>query len=477
MTPRIATIIYIAGIVGLFWLDRERNARPSKALWIPVVWLLINGSRPVSLWLDMAPVMDSPEKYLDGSPLDAFVFGSLLAAGVIVLVRRGRQVGRIFRANIPLLLFLSYCALSTLWSDYTFVASKRWIKSLGDVVMVLVILTDPEPVPALKRLLARVGFVLIPFSILFIKYYPEMGRGYNIWTWMPSYTGVTTGKNLLGMICMVFGLGSVWCFLSAYEQKKGTERTRRMIAHGAFIGMVCWLFWMANSMTSLSCFILVGGLISMTCIFRAARRPSVILLLVALVICASFSTLFLGVGGGALETMGRDSTLTGRTEIWAIVIRLVTNPLFGTGFESFWLGDRLQKVWDTYVGTQIQEAHNGYLEVYLNLGWVGIILMANLIVNGYQNIIDLFRRDPDAGRIRLAWFVAAILYNLTEAGFRMMSPIWFGFLLAITAAPAVLDRKVRSQPALSDSPRLPLSASRVLAPILFAESRKEITNK
>jgi O-antigen ligase len=114
--------------------------------------------------------------------------------------------------------------------------------------------------------------------------------------------------------------------------------------------------------------------------------------------------------------------------------------LVGTGFESFWLGDRLQRVWDL-TAQGIQEAHNGYLEVYLNLGWVGITLLAALIVAGYRNVLAVFRRDPDAGRIRLAFLVVGVIYSLTEAGFRMMAPVWTFFLLATIAVPepAVLE--------------------------------------
>jgi len=35
---------------------------------------------------------------------------------------------------------------------------------------------------------------------------------YNQWTWVPMYSGITTGKNELGVICLVFGLGSLWSF-------------------------------------------------------------------------------------------------------------------------------------------------------------------------------------------------------------------------------------------------------------------------
>lgn len=444
MSPQIAIIVYAAGILGLFLLDRDRDARTSRALWIPAVWLLINGSRPVSQWLQVGPTMDSSDKYLEGSPLDALVYATLLAAGFVVLVRRGRQVGTILRANLPILVFFSFCALSTLWSDYTFVAFKRWIKAVGDVVMVLVVLTDPEPLAAVKRFLARAGFVLVPLSVLLIKYYPNLGRSYNIWTWLPTYGGVTTNKNELGMTCLVVGLASLWRLLTDYRDEKGKERMRRLIAHGTIVASVMWLLWIANSMTSLSCFILAGGLMAMTSLIPFARKPVVVHLLVAAVVCVSFSVLFLDVGGGALETMGRDPTLTGRTEIWKIVLRLVRNPLFGTGFQSFWLGNRLQQVWDNF-GLHIEEAHDGYLEIYLNLGAIGVALLAVLIITGYRNVILAFRRAPDIASLWLAYFVAAVAYNFTESAFGG-AVIWITFLLAIMAVPKVTKlRKVRPQ--------------------------------
>ena len=88
------------------------------------------------------PHEESKDLYLDGSPLDALVWGTLVVRGVIVLLRRTKQVGTLLRSNGPIVLFFAYCALSILWADYPFVAFKRWVKGLGDVIMVLIVLTD-----------------------------------------------------------------------------------------------------------------------------------------------------------------------------------------------------------------------------------------------------------------------------------------------------------------------------------------------
>jgi exopolysaccharide production protein ExoQ len=440
MPPALATVVFAIGIVALFVLDRERKAHTSKGLWIPVLWLLIIGSRPVSAWLTAggfieAPTVDVADTYLDGSPIDRFVFACLLVAGLIVLFNRRRQVGALLRRNWPILLFFSYCALSILWSDYSFVAFKRWTKAVGDLVMVVIVLTDFEPEAALRRLIARVGFVLIPLSVLFVKYYPDLGRVYNRWSWEYMYTGVTLNKNLLGMLCLIVGLGSAWCFLSTYRDREGTGRNRRLLAHGIVLLMIPWLLWIANSMTSAACFALGVALMVAAGSRGMTRRRALLHLLVAATATVAVFSVIFDAAGTLIASLGRDPTLTGRTAIWNLVLSLKGSSLLGTGFESFWLGQRLMDVWAVMPG--IQEAHNGYIEVFLNLGWVGIFLLGVLIVTGYRRVMAAIRHDPGAGMIRLAFFIVPVIYSLTEAGFRMMSLTWISFLLAITAVPEV----------------------------------------
>jgi glycosyltransferase involved in cell wall biosynthesis len=81
------------------------------------------------------------------------------------------------------------------------------------------------------------------------------------------------------------------------------------------------------------------------------------------------------------------------------------------------------------------EGQNGYPELFLNLRWVGIALLAVVVGTGYVTVVGGFRRDPDTARLRLGYFVAGVAYNVTEAGFRTMNPVWIVFLWAIIAAP------------------------------------------
>ena len=459
MSPNIATLVCITGIAALFLLAREPNTREANggvglALWIPVIWLLLSASRPASEWLAVfgphtaALPTDGADYYLEGSPVDRNVLICLLVMGIAVLNRRRRQVATLLRKNKLLLVFFLYCALSVLWSDYTFIAFKRWIRSLGDLVFVLIVFSELQPTLALRKLSSRAGFLLVPLSVLFIKYYPDLGREYNPWSWVPAYTGVTQNKNELGMLCLIFGLGSVWCLLDLALHREAPNRMRRMIPHGVIVAMVIWLFWMANSMTSLSCFGMAGAVLVAVSFRPLYRRTVVVHMLTAGVICVALYALFFS--ADMVQSLGRDPTLTGRTAIWDAVLSVRGNALVGTGFESFWLGRRLHRVWEmTMPG--LQEAHNGYLEFYLNLGWIGVILLLGLIVTGYRNVIAGFRGNAGLANLRLAFFIAAVIYNFTEAGFRETTLIWIFFLLATFAIPRPAAAAVQSRPELEPS--------------------------
>src|ERR1041385_1371701 len=267
MPPYIATLVCAAGIIGLFILDRNHNVTTSKALWIPVVWVWIAGGREASRWmiqLGMAPAGVSTEDYVLSNPVDTAVYTALLVLGMWALFRRWSRVKALLRTNLPIVLFFLYCAASIAWSDYPDIAAKRWVKALGDVVMITIVLTEAHRITAIKRFLGRAAFVLIPLSLLLIKYYPGLGTNYKASSGAAVYVGITTHKNLLGIICLVFGLASEWRLFTAWRARQ----TRSLTVHGVVLIMVIWLFWKADSMTALACFLLAGGLMAITSLSR-----------------------------------------------------------------------------------------------------------------------------------------------------------------------------------------------------------------
>ena len=132
----------------------------------------------------------------------------------------------------------------------------------------------------------------------------------------------------------------------------------------------------------------------------------------------------------AAEGLSRDLTLTGRTEIWRDLLEMSGSPLVGVGYESFWLGDRLLEVWDKY-SIRINEAHSGYLEIYLDLGLVGLTLLLVLFVCSYVAIVRRIDDDFDYARFRIAWLIVVLIYNLTESSFKGYTLAWFVLMLTI----------------------------------------------
>jgi O-antigen ligase len=444
MNPLVATFVYLVGIALLFWLDRDADLKTSKALWIPVAWFFLSCSRPATLWLAVfgmspsGPVGTTEAQYVDGSPIDRLIYVFLILAGLAILIAGKRHAGQLLSKNWAIVLFFSFCLLSVTWSDYSLVALKHWIKGIGDVVMVVLVLTDPHPKVALKRFLTRVGFVVIPLSVLYAKYYPAVGREYNHWTWTPMYSGVTETKNGLGMICLIFGLASVWQLFEPRRHETNRQRRRHLAAYVILLTAVLWLLWKSDSMTSLSCLILGTVLFTAVKINKTARAGA-IHFLIACLLALPLITLFFDAGSGMVGSLGRDPTLTGRTQIWHIVLKFAGSPWVGTGYESFWLGSRLQAVWRDFT-PGIQEAHNGYLEIYLNLGWIGAILLSLVIITGYGHMMRAFRQDSSRDPFKLAVFLVGLVYNLTEAGFRMADPVWIMFLLATLAVTSEVVR-------------------------------------
>ncbi|HYD16685.1 MAG TPA: O-antigen ligase family protein [Candidatus Nanoarchaeia archaeon] len=428
MPPVVALAIFALMIAGMFYLDRERESC-SPAVWISVIWIGIGASRMVSQWLGGGPQLDSPDQYLEGSPMDRVILGALVAAALSVLISRFGRTSRFVSINLPIVIFFVYCAISVVWSDFPMVAFKRWTKALGNIAVVLVVLTDPKPVVAIRRLFTRTAFLLIPLSILLIKYYPHLGRGYNRWSWMPYYTGVTTEKNALGALCLVFGLGSFWQLVRAYRSSETLNRGRHFIAHGMLLVMNIYVLALADSATSLACFVL-GALMIVITSGRKYQRVGRIHAVVSVMLVVGLAMYFLqDVFASIVGALGRDTTLTGRTEIWSELFAMTFNPVLGTGFESFWLGSRAEYMWNKYY-FHPNQAHNGYIETYINLGYVGVALLLLSIVWGYRNVVKSFRYRVEEAPLKLAFLIVALIYNMTEAAFKVMHPVWIAFLFA-----------------------------------------------
>jgi exopolysaccharide production protein ExoQ len=442
MPPKIALILCILFILGLFIIDSRMKSRQQKdvsnALWIPLIWLLISGSRSISDWFHMGPPMKSPDGYLEGNPVDRVILSILIFLGLYILLKR-KIIWQVFQNNKIIALFFIYCGYSVLWSEYSFVSFKRWIKVVGHLIMIMVILSEQDPFEAVKKVLKRSAYVLMPLSVITIKYFPDLGRDYSRATGDPMYIGVTSHKNSLGMLCLIFGIFFFWNLLNIMRKDKESVDPKEKFANIVLFLIVLWLLNISQSATSTAC--LIVGILFLTGVYLPFIRRNIkyfeIYFIFMILLYVSFQILF-DINRVLITSLGRDMTFTGRTEIWKSLLGMVQNPFIGTGFESFWLGDRAARIWAAY--GRVNQAHNGYLEIYLNLGLIGLSLLIGIIVSSYKKTKKVLITNFEYGSIFMTYLVVFVLYNFTEGVFKGVNIVWFVFILIpfICSAPASL---------------------------------------
>jgi len=435
MPPILASLITLAGIVYLFRRDFRERPNVTGALWLPTLWFFLIGSRTVAQWLQLAGIGSGGGSYEEGTPVDAAAFFLLILAGAYVLRQRRVRLGEIIRNNRWLAFFLAFCFVSILWSDLPFVAFKRWIKILGHPIMTLVLFTEPEPEEAVARMVKRCAYVIVPVSILFIKYYPAWGRTWSPWGGPALYTGITLDKNTLGSVCLILGLFYFWHTLQVLRWEKSRARRLELFLCAGFLAMIAWLLHIAHSSTS-TVSLAVGIGVMLLLGFRFVDKRNLGIYLVVAVVLFGLAESLFGVFDFVVAGLGKDPTLTDRMPLWKDVLTLDINPIIGTGFESFWdAGPRRDLLWRHWWWHPIQ-AHNGYLETYLNLGLVGLALMLALMLAAFAKIRSALLAGSEFARFRMGFLAAFVLYNWTEAAFKAVHPVWFVFYLVAIYCPA-----------------------------------------
>lgn len=159
----------------------------------------------------------------------------------------------------------------------------------------------------------------------------------------------------------------------------GTHRQWRLVCGGA---LALAYLGVAGSTSGQAAFLSVSVPATLYAVYRLravnpARRAMVLILAVPTLITGWFFSKLAFVF--VLGLLGKDPTLTGRTEIWAGVLQaLQGNMLLGGGFGSGWelVGERLFIL----TGISVGHAHNGYLDLVTDLGVLGLVAMVSFYV-------------------------------------------------------------------------------------------------
>ena len=145
---------------------------------------------------------------------------------------------------------------------------------------------------------------------------------------------------------------------------------------------------------------------------------------------------------------GKSSDLTGRSDIWALMWHSISRHWYlGVGFSSFWLGPGGPS---QYISDALQwmvpTAHNGYLEVFNELGFVGVFLFAGMLILHLKNIIHVFNIDRHLTALHMAILLIFLISNFSEStALRVTSFLQFLLFVSMaTTQAACLKVKMRT---------------------------------
>lgn len=435
--PTLALLLCLLFIIYGIASDSKPRSSVSMAIWIPTILLLILGSRPVSLWVSGGTVhLGVMGNETVGSSIDQLFFLTVIVSSFLVASLRRVKWTKLFASNAAIMLFYLYFVASVLWSGDPAASFKRVIKDFGMLFVIGVLLSEKDPLLAMRTVYVRCALVLFPLSVVFIKYFPSYARAYSF-AGDVMVTGVTTQKNSLGEIVMIFTLFLIWdCLETRANTQPGGIRIpwNRLI----LLLMAAWLLNLSESKTALIC-TLVGAFL----IVRSGRLVSKAFNRAALAGALSlpfllfFSQQFSSIIAPLIGSLGRNMTFTGRTDIWAHITSKTVNPLIGAGFWNFWGGSGGYAI-SRAMNTIVPNAHNGYVDIYLDGGIVGLAILLLLLATSGRRIINSLSQTLDSHRylrVRLAFLVVVIIYNLSESTFARVGPLWVTTLLMIVDFP------------------------------------------
>jgi exopolysaccharide production protein ExoQ len=441
----LAFLLCLAFIFGALGYDTKECRRISLSLWIPVIWLAVGLSKPFTYWVHpnklyyLATQFTQTTEYdpTRGSPLDRNFYLLLLCVGLIVLYKRKARISFDYRTNIWIYLFYVYALVSVSWSNYPDVSLKRWIKLAGEMIMVLVIQTEDNNQEAVDHVFRRCAILLIPLSVFLVKYKRTIGVYYDFTGASISWRGVCEHKNGLGLLCAFMGIYLVWRLLKKWPN------LRAMSLDGLLLLLTLYLFRGARSATSYVVFTMGVLVLVIEALFKGDTkklRAALIISLVLVLVLQALSIIVLGqpVTSLIFSATGRDSTYTGRAPLWRELIKIGgQRPFLGAGYGSFWMGNLTHNLWDQFEWRPTN-GHNGYIDIFVDLGLVGLIILILLIVRAYKRITTGLRSNRDISGLFLAFFVMILFHNVTESS--LAKPTSFLWLLLLLTATTVVNK-------------------------------------
>jgi exopolysaccharide production protein ExoQ len=324
----------------------------------------------------------------------------------------------------PLIVVLLALAMaSMLWSLAPADTLRRCFAITGTTLLGLYLAARFEP-RELIRLLGWAFAVIMVLSVVFVAVKPAVGI-----SGPPhpgAWRGVFSHKNGLGQTMLLalitFGV------LGATSRRRGWPIALAIGAAGLLV--------LSTSKTPLAvaAVLVIVGLL----VWAMHRHPDRAGYLGALAVIAALAAPFVVfvVLEPVLTLLGRDLTLTGRTDIWRLVWGAIQQrPLLGYGYSGFWtatMGPVLD-IWFV-AGWQVPNAHQGFLDLLLAFGAVGLLLYALLLLRTMIRTLRLVRRgDPWGALWSICVLTLFLIYGFVESNIMEQNKLSWVLFVALAA--------------------------------------------
>jgi exopolysaccharide production protein ExoQ len=301
--------------------------------------------------------------------------------GALLMLKRWRQVVRAARTAWPLLALAGLACLSSVWSVDPMLTLRRSVLLLAST-MIAIYIGERYSIKAFAHLLAQTVCLMIVLVLL--VYLVAPGYVIDDSAYGGAWRGLSTYKNTFGEHMAVAVLLLV---LVRFRRVPWLRYVFLLIAVG--------LLFLSHSATAVVCGVLSLAAIPLWRLLRGKQRL-LVYLPVALIFFAGIYCI-LAYPEAIFQLLGRDTTLTGRTDLWSKLLPVIANrPVLGYGYAAFWAGLR-PEVLSVWIGTgrrQIPIADNGYIDLCLSLGFLGVCAFLSIFVRSFRKAIDYARSEP-----------------------------------------------------------------------------------
>jgi O-antigen ligase len=267
-----------------------------------------------------------------------------------------------------------------------------------------------------------IGVLLSFVCIVALPSYGVMGKGSISTLETMSHAGAWQGvyghKNVLGRIMV---LSSVIFLLLTLSSR----RYRWLAGTGLCLSVV-----LIVGCTSKSSLIILLTILALLPFYRALRWNYTIALpffITVILVGGGLASLLVSNAEAILGLFGRDLTLTGRTDLWVAVLdKIWERPWLGYGYGAFWRGleGESADVWRR-VGWEPPHSHNGFLDVFVDLGGVGLAaLTMSFLALAFQSVKWIRQTQTAEGLLPLSYLTFLLLANLTESSLFRQNFLW-----------------------------------------------------